>query len=371
MLYLEKLRIYRILTSVFLCKGIDCMDSKKSERIGYIDGLKGATILLVVFGHVAEKYLKFNVYNDYEQMYRCIYNLFYSFHMQLFMIVSGYLYSKAFFDKRGILVKKRIVRHWSNTFIIYIVVSILVWASKMIFSKDILHPVSTIDIWLIIIKPIGHLWYLHLLLFFYICNVSVVRLCSTDRRISTILLILVFLSIISSVCMQDSMLFLFRALKYELFFYLGIIVDRREKYFIFSQGMVIFGGALAAICAICADFLNKDNTDLSFGISTIIAYGVSMAIFYGFKEHYHVKTFLNDLGQNCLEIYLFHQFIVTILQKILPALGVGNGLVSFLLNGTISVAVIWVFVIICKKIGVWETLFKPINLISKDVYQSP
>lgn len=55
-------------------------------RLPYIDSLKGFAILLVVLGHVLQHY-----YPDGNFCYRAIY----SFHMPLFMFVSGYVSYKA------------------------------------------------------------------------------------------------------------------------------------------------------------------------------------------------------------------------------------------------------------------------------------
>lgn len=39
---------------------------------------------------------------------------------------------------------------------------------KLIFSDDLLHPVTGLDLALIWLKPIGHMWYLYVLLLLYL-----------------------------------------------------------------------------------------------------------------------------------------------------------------------------------------------------------
>lgn len=51
-------------------------------RISYIDQLKGIAILLVVLGHVIG-------YNNCEDSF--LWRFIYSFHMPLFMFISGYV----------------------------------------------------------------------------------------------------------------------------------------------------------------------------------------------------------------------------------------------------------------------------------------
>lgn len=58
------------------------MECISRNRISYIDQLKGIAIFLVVLGHVIEH----NAGRD-----NFLWTLIYSFHMPLFMFVSGYL----------------------------------------------------------------------------------------------------------------------------------------------------------------------------------------------------------------------------------------------------------------------------------------
>lgn len=58
------------------------MIDSSSTRIGWIDAMKGFTILLVVLGHSLQRY-----YDDEELIVRIVY----SFHIPLFMFLSGYV----------------------------------------------------------------------------------------------------------------------------------------------------------------------------------------------------------------------------------------------------------------------------------------
>lgn len=73
------------------------MIKSPSARIGWVDALKGFTILMVVLGHVLQRY-----YDDDKLIVRIIY----SFHIPLFMFLSGYVSYKvsswANIRKRGI-----------------------------------------------------------------------------------------------------------------------------------------------------------------------------------------------------------------------------------------------------------------------------
>lgn len=68
-----------------------------SDRIAYIDNLKGMLILLVVIGHFYE-----NVTNiDASHTALVIYNFIYAFHMPLFLFCSGLFAARSFRNGRG------------------------------------------------------------------------------------------------------------------------------------------------------------------------------------------------------------------------------------------------------------------------------
>lgn len=64
----------------------------KTDRVLYLDLLKCFAIFLVIWGHSIQ-YFKSTAYFD-EPIYRIIY----SFHMPLFMALSGYFSEKDFFQ---------------------------------------------------------------------------------------------------------------------------------------------------------------------------------------------------------------------------------------------------------------------------------
>ena len=78
----------------------------KSERNLYLDVLKAVSIVLVVFGHA----IQYGSGMEYLSWGSCLYNpvfsFIYSFHMPLFMLISGYLF---FFSTRNKTAKELII----------------------------------------------------------------------------------------------------------------------------------------------------------------------------------------------------------------------------------------------------------------------
>ena len=80
---------------------------EKKERILWIDALKGFTIIFVIIGHVLLGYTNNNTFPEFQEIMVKINYWIYSWHMPLFMVISGFAFKIAYFkDKK--LDKKRI-----------------------------------------------------------------------------------------------------------------------------------------------------------------------------------------------------------------------------------------------------------------------
>ena len=60
------------------------MDGEHTERVDWIDALKGFAILLVIVGHLIQTNYQSGIGNT-------IFNIIYSFHMPLFFFLSGFM----------------------------------------------------------------------------------------------------------------------------------------------------------------------------------------------------------------------------------------------------------------------------------------
>ena len=68
-------------------------EMQNSKRIAYIDALKGFAILCVVLGHIASG----SLWDPFTQTtYFFLYNIIYSFHMPLFILLSGETFYRAY-----------------------------------------------------------------------------------------------------------------------------------------------------------------------------------------------------------------------------------------------------------------------------------
>ncbi|MDD3416394.1 MAG: acyltransferase family protein [Lachnospiraceae bacterium] len=140
--------------------------SNQTKRIQWIDEMKGFLILCVVLGHIADGYLKANTFPEIALVLRNLNNVIYSFHMPLFFLVSGFVFSRAYLSLNGISNLKRVSKAIINNICIYVFL-VFCGGYKLLFSKYANTSISGGQILAIWGKPLDLYWYLYVLIFYY------------------------------------------------------------------------------------------------------------------------------------------------------------------------------------------------------------
>jgi fucose 4-O-acetylase-like acetyltransferase len=195
------------------------------KRLLYIDRFKGIAILLVVMGHFIQE-------NTIESVYSPIFSWIYSFHMQVFMFISGYVAYKtttinSVSDCYKFLKKKSI-----GLLVPYFIWPLIV--NKFFFSNSDQGLKKLLaEAWFLT----GHwqpLWFLWML-FFLLLNYAVFNVLSNwlNKRISFIVDLFLFLFISSALVAIKifHMPFPLRIesyLLFYLFFFTGVFVSKFE-----------------------------------------------------------------------------------------------------------------------------------------------
>ena len=76
------------------------MQNQQKTKIEWLSILQGWSMLLVVIGHVV---LTDNMFDDKYPMSSCLYQVIYSFHMALFIFISGWLLYYTSIVKKNLL----------------------------------------------------------------------------------------------------------------------------------------------------------------------------------------------------------------------------------------------------------------------------
>lgn len=338
-----------------------------SNRIDWIDSLKGFTIICVVFGHVIRGYIvSKSLTPDLSIPFHYIYNTIYSFHMPLFIIISGMMFSKAYYisDHVSISIKRESYKlQLFNLIIVYFIHSIVFCISKILFPQYVANDVDIHSLLFIPIKPVQMYWYLFVLIELYL-------IFGLLRNVNRKLLFasLFTLSIISWLVTYPLPYFeLRRVLFYSFFFYMGILLN---DFFLFSK-KIIYSTTLSLLTVsiiLIVIFWNSETNLSNIPIAnTFIAIGISLFLIVLFQNSHIVNHnhLLIYFGKISLEIYLIHSYISTICRTLLKFLGVTNIILSAFIGFIISIVGSCLITFLLKKINIHKYIFKPYTILVK------
>lgn len=335
------------------------------ERIRWVDSLKGFAIIMVVLGHVAKGYLDSGLFESEMNVLKSIYKLIYSFHMPLFIMISGLLYSKAYLtiDKGLVGLKKSsYITQLLNLTIIYVLYSIVFGLFKILFASYTNYDVSATDLLMIWAKPIQLYWFLYVLIELYL--IFAIKYLRNANEL--LMVVVLFICSVAAFAFDYTSGYfqIERILFYSLFFYVGIILNRRQDWQRIITVITYPLFALSIILLIV--YWNKHLNFQTLPIAgTLIALGISLFIIDVFSRLPILGgcKVLSFIGTISLEIYIFHTYFATALRAVFKMLGVNNLLVCLSLSFIISLAGSIAIAVLCKKLGLHDIMFKPYKAI--------
>lgn len=340
------------------------MDERRNvSRETFVDSAKGLTIMLVLLAHIIERYLYVEAYYEAFGILSIVYGIIYSFHMPFFFMLSGYIYRLIYVKESKVLLS-RIRNHLLDYMAIYVLMSILVYVSKLLFASYVKDPVSSWSILLFLYEPIGYLWYLHTLILLYCLNIFVIKFFRFKKAILLIAIILCSLSTYIHGLIPG---YLFRIFRYEFFFVLGICLKDSEKSIWLKKPTIYVNFVVSLVLELYALTTGKRPDTIPM-VQMLIAYGFCVALFMAFKHFAWLDNkYLLTVGRNCLEIYLFHQFPVAIFKIILTRQAYIGAFLSIVLNFIFSFMVVVLWIKILKAMRVLDFLRKPFSSIFEPV----
>lgn len=281
-------------------------NTKNTDKfIAEINILSGIAILLVVIGH-----LPFLGRTGFYGFFRSV---IYSFHMPLFMTISGFLFARFSKDKivglssyLGFLLKK-VYRFCPP----YIILTTLLFLVKIVAGKVFVlkHPVNFHSFFMMFVNPmqggfVVHLWFIYALFIIFVLYPVLEKIsCKIDSRWK--LLLYWCLS-----CVPMPYLFCLNLVfKYMVYFHFGCLISEygrmpsRKKCF---YGSVVF-------CILFFGFNELRNLDiwiLGSGISILVCLlGMASVVCFSSiiaKQRTFLNRFFSLLGVFSFEIFLLH-----------------------------------------------------------------
>lgn len=292
-------------------------------RNSYIDIIKGILIILVVLGHSIQWNLKSEFDNNF------IFRFIYSFHMPLFILISGYIYGYVDVNKNKII-------YYFNKNIKRLLLPFISWYILSYIFNLSYKNISFFDyIKKLILSPDNGLWFLWIIfsfkmLFFIIERISIKIF---NKKIIIDKLIVWLLLIIMSKVSPIEILGISLLNKYYLYFILGYILNKKELlsnifnlsktiYLISIFGFVLLSSQWYRVQPpiILMKFRWYLNNKIFIGMEVIyqllivILALISMIglIRYIVKKSSFIMNILIMLGENTLAIYAAHYYFISI-----------------------------------------------------------
>lgn len=270
---------------------------KSEKRLEYYDIAKFIAIAAVIYGHCIQHYL------DQNPLYNPVYLFIYSFHMPLFMIISGYFSSRSLSLDFITFIKKKSVQ------------LLLPYFSWQIISITLKSIIGDVDIESIIRYDF---WFLVSL---YICSILAWCFHHLDRSYKGLFLI------VSLVITHVS---LFRLKDMYPCFLIGMLLYSKDDFIQRYKGWLCLLSLILYTMLACFT-LNENFFDVSISFGglikqlNVIVVGVCASFFIirmcGFIENYIPST-IKKVGQQTLVIYLIQSILFTLTKDVISLSGV-------------------------------------------------
>lgn len=287
------------------------IDFQNKERLIYIDRLRGISIFLVVFGH----FIQYNVHNFEHNI---LFSVIYSFHMPLFMFISGYITQKTtnvrIFENYFGFIKKKAVSLLLPFFSWQLIVA------KLFFIKKI--EMNVLEDFLSMIKYTSGLWFLWFL-FLLIVLYSVFLFLSgqvikktnfiADTLISIFLLFsLSILKYFHAVEYIDSLIM------YFIFFFTGVFISKFSFFRKVILNERIFFLAFLLLLVFCGQYNFTIKSTWNLALKFLISFS-AISWFYYFVNNSVFSRRIDEafiyFGQNSLIIYASHFYIIKLFDS--------------------------------------------------------
>lgn len=266
------------------------------------DAIKGICIILMVFGHIA-------YVGDWKENLNGINDFIYTFHMPVFLIISGYFFTIESYAEGKItkLIKRLVVPY---------VIFISLYLMGLIFIKrfgietsnnpprDFSHFINTI-----LFKPYGGYWFLHSLIIIQLASIVsaflVNSFASKENVFVTVFLCSLFLLLFAS----GQGVIGSRTVAY---FLMGVLLRRVSGDFVFSLRLkLVLGGLLILTGVLSGDGLYEPFS--AYEITWCLLITCFLWSFFNGKDGVVIGG-LAWIGRNTLVILVLHSAFVVALK---------------------------------------------------------
>ena len=273
------------------------------KRDNFVDALKGFAILLVVMGHLDARHGK-----SLFPVLITLRDIIYTFHMPLFMIISGYLFAKTSdINSENFKYGRFIYQKAKRLLLPYISISILILVAKFITTPyySLTTPLSRHALVNLIVNPrlsyATLLWYIYTLFLIF----TITPLLLRKARFSLVLI----LACLFFFCRLPSLFCIDYVGRYLIFFLLGFGFFPGENGFKLNVEV----GFIASIAIFLSLLFIKTSTNMVFSnivlklLLAIAGSSSSMFLILVVGKYYKgIFAVLCEMGIASASIYLLH-----------------------------------------------------------------
>ncbi len=277
------------------------MDNK---RILAPDFIKGVAIILMVYGHII-------MIGSFKDIQRQAVDLIYTFHMPLFLVVSGFFFSMgktSEFTERVTKLFKNIATPYFIFIFIYLVLLVLVAKFSNIPTNN--KPPSSIlkFAYNILIHPIGGYWFLHSLFIisftFFFINKFFPYNKNSNLFLITLWLFFFLLSDVLHIVL----------LRTSFYFFLGFIISQFSNKTFITSYYTLFISLLILIFSV----YNRPNIQTFSGYQILWVWAIFTFLWsmVSLMNNTNFVFFFAWIGRNTLIILVLHAFFIVLFKLV-------------------------------------------------------
>ena len=331
------------------------------QRDRVSDLLKGYACFLVVFGHVIMGIRNAGI-NIPGGVGIWLEQFIWTFHVKIFMFVSGYVYHiTGEWKSKG--TRSRFIGHkLMNLGIPYVLFSIVYILINSCISSTNAN-FSALDILSIWNKPVAQYWFLYSLLLLFIIWTGLSKWLK-NYQITILMGVLALIINVTKITLYDGIL---EMLSCVLSFGIGTCMTQRTMDWVYEKAKTPYG-FFAVITHIALTSIY-----LAVGVKTFIltqaiaVLGIiaSIVLIVNIKSIKHVEKLLLLITKYSFAIYLLHTIFTAAVRIVLLKIGMDMYWVQVLFGCAVGFAGPVCVVIVCENFGIYDYLFVPAKVLTK------